>query len=120
MQQQNEAARTARLERRREEIEAELPEDERRGSLVVVVGDSDFLAREHRQNPRLGNFGLTVGLLNSVADNTVLVAQPPRDIERTRLTLTDGQLSTAGLIFIFVLPLLGVAAGVSMWWTRRR
>lgn len=120
VEQRNKAIRTARLERRREEIEAEIPEDDQRGSLVVVVGDSDFLDRDLRQNARLGNFGLAVGMFNSVADNTVLVAQPPREVERAQLTLTDAQLATSRLIFVFVLPLIGVAIGMSMWWTRRR
>jgi len=120
VEQRNKAIRTARIERRRAEIEAEIPEDEQRGSLVVVMGDSDFLDRELRQNARMGNFGLAVQLFNSVADNRVLVAQPPREVERTQLTLTDAQLATSRLIFVFVLPLIGVAIGMSMWWTRRR
>lgn len=120
VEQDNEAARTARIERNRAEIEAELPENARRGSLVVVVGDSDILDQRTSRNAQLGNFGMVAGLFNSVADNTVLVAQPPREVERAQLTLTDAQTSSALLLFVVVLPLIGVAAGVSMWWTRRR
>lgn len=120
VEQSNEAARTARLEQQREEIEAEIPEGDRRGSLVIVLGDADFLDQTHHQNPRLGNFALTAGLFNSVADNTVLVAQPPREVEQAQMTLTDEQLSRAQLIFIVVLPLIGAAAGMTIWWTRRR
>lgn len=120
VEQGNEAARTARIERQRAEVEAELPEGDRRGSLVIVMGDSDFLNQTHFQNPQLGNFSLTAGLFNSVADNTVLVAQPPREVEQAQMTLTDEQLGRAQLIFIFVLPLIGAAAGLSIWLTRRR
>lgn len=120
VEQDNEAARTARIERDRAEIEAELPESARRGSLVVVLGDSDVLDQSFSRNARLGNFGLVAGLFNSVADNTVLVAQPPRDVERAQLALTDAQASSALLLFVVVLPLIGVVAGVTVWWTRRR
>jgi hypothetical protein len=120
IEQDNEAARTARIERNRAEIEAELPESARRGSLVIVVGDSDVLDQNHTRNPMLGNFALTAGLFNSVADNTVLVAQPPRDVERAQLTLTDSQMYSTFMLFVIVLPLMGIVAGVIMWWTRRR
>jgi len=120
VEQENRDARTARIERQRAEIEAELPESDQRGSRVVVAGDSDFLGQEFRQNPRLGNFNLMVGLFNAVADNTVLVAQPPREVERSQLTLTDAQLGMAQLLIVIILPLLALAAGVAMWWTRRQ
>jgi hypothetical protein len=123
--QDNEAARTARIGREREaqgnaEVEAELSEDDRRGSMVLVVGDSDFLAQEHRQNVQIANKELVEGLFNTVADNTVLVAQPPREVERVSLTLTNEELNVSFLIFVLGLPLIAVAAGVSMWWTRRQ
>lgn len=123
--QNNEAARTARLEAERaergdSEVEAELDESERRGSMVLVLGDSDFLDRDLRRNGQLSNSQLAMVVFNTVADNTVLVAQPPREVERMQLTLTDQQLWTTFLIFVIGLPLIGVAVGVSMWWTRRQ
>ncbi len=120
VEQENEAARTERIGRDREEIEAELSEEDRRGSMVIIVGDSDFLARTYWQNSQLSNLELSLGLFNTVADNQVLVAQPPREVERLQLSLTDSQLMMTFLIFVLGLPLIGVAAGVSMWWTRRQ
>jgi hypothetical protein len=118
--QDNAEARTARIERERAEVEAELSEEDRRGSMVIVVGDSDFLSGDLRQHAQLRNHELSLGLFNTVADNQVLVAQPPRDMEQLQLTLTDSQLAMTFIIFILGLPLIGVAAGVSMWWTRRQ
>lgn len=120
IEQDNEEARTARIGRQREELEAELPEEERRGSMAIIVGDSDFLGRDYWQNSQLSNLELSLGLFNTVADNQVLVAQPPREVERLQLALTDSQLLMTFLIFVLGLPLIGVAVGVSMWWTRRQ
>ena len=86
----------------------------------MVVGDADFLGTRHLQNQILGNFEVAVGILLSVAGSEVLVAVPPREVERAQLTLTGEQLNWAFIIFVLGLPAIAAAAGVSVWWTRRR
>ncbi len=120
VEQANAEARTARIEAGRDEREQALTEAERRGSRVIVAGDSDLFGPQLMQNAVLGNFEVAVGMLLSVAGSEVLVAVPPRDVERAQLTLTEDQLRSALLVLVLALPGLAAGAGVSLWWSRRR
>lgn len=120
VEQENAEARTAHIEAQRGEREQGLAEAERRGSRVIVSGDSDIFDSQLMQSAVLGNFEVAAGILLSVAGSEVLVAVPPREVERAQLSLTDAQLSSALLVLVLVLPGLAAGAGVSLWWSRRR
>jgi len=91
---------------------------EGREQRVVVIGDGDFLSNQVLANG--GNLELGMNLANWLSQDDAYVdipVQTARDRKldfspRARLILRD--------VFVFLLPLALLGAGLGVWWRRRR
>jgi ABC-type uncharacterized transport system involved in gliding motility auxiliary subunit len=83
----------------------------------VVVGSSSwatngFLAFN-------GNRDLALNAINWLASDEDLISIRPKDPEDRRITLTQAQFNLIRICSQFLIPLLVVAAGITIWWRRR-
>jgi len=90
------------------------PADQR----VAVIGDGDFLSNTYLGNS--GNLDLGLRLFTWLTGDDGLVAIPSRTAPDATLELSRAATLAVGFGFLFVLPLLLAAAGVRIWYRRRR
>lgn len=86
---------------------------------LLVFGDSDFASNQFIQ-ANSPNQILLANSLNWLVAREALLAIPPRKTEQVRLSLTQEQELTVRGITFLLLPALAAAAGVAVWWRRRR
>jgi len=83
----------------------------------VVIGSSAWAANSFlRFN---GNRDLALNAMNWLSSDEDLISIRPKEPEDRRITLTHAQMSWVRTISQFLLPLIVVFAGVSVWWRRR-
>src|SRR5215467_361329 len=83
----------------------------------VVIGSSEWAA-----NGFLGfngNRDLALNTVNWLASDEDLISIRPKDRDDRRITLTSAQMYWIKITSQFLLPLLVIAGGVSVWWKRR-
>lgn len=85
---------------------------------VLLVGNSSYAA--NAQVPNLGNEQFFTQAVHFLAQRTALIAIPPKPVERVALTLNAGQMRTAFIVVLLLMPGLAVAAGVFVWRMRRK
>lgn len=85
---------------------------------LVVVGDSDFATNGQLANA--GNPTFVANAFNWLLERHKLLGIGAKKPEQTRLALTPGQLSGISWLALAGLPGLAIAAGVSVWFRRRR
>jgi gliding motility-associatede transport system auxiliary component len=83
----------------------------------VVVGSSSWAA--NRFIDFNGNNDLALNAINWLSSDEDLISIRPKPPENRRITMTTAQLNMVRLTSQFVLPLLVVVAGASVWWKRR-
>ena len=83
----------------------------------VVVGSSSWTA--NRFIDFNGNNDLASNAVNWLSSDEDLISIRPKPEENRRVTMTRAQLNMVRLTSQFVLPLLVVIAGASVWWKRR-
>jgi ABC-type uncharacterized transport system involved in gliding motility auxiliary subunit len=83
----------------------------------VVVGSSSWVANGFITFN--GNEDLAMNAINWLASDEDLISIRPKQPEDRRITMTKAQLSWVRATSQFLLPLLVVVAGVSVWWKRR-
>lgn len=83
----------------------------------VVVGSSAWAANSFIAFN--GNRDLALNTVNWLASDEDLISIRPKDREDRRITLTQAQMRWLRLTSQFLLPLLVVIGGVSVWWRRR-
>src|ERR1700735_1674012 len=83
----------------------------------VVVGNSSWAA--NRFINFNGNDDLALNSINWLASDEDLISIRPKPQEDRRITMTRAQLNLVRVTSQFVLPLVVVFAGVSVWWKRR-
>ena len=66
-----------------------------------------------------GNNDLALNTINWLASDEDLISIRPKPQDDRRITMTRAQLSWVRLTSQFLLPLVVVVAGVSVWWKRR-
>ena len=66
-----------------------------------------------------GNRDLALNAMNWLSSDEDLISIRPKDREDRRITMTHGQLNVVRITSQFVLPLIVIFAGVSVWWRRR-
>ena len=66
-----------------------------------------------------GNSDLALNAINWLASDEDLISIRPKQQEDRRITMTKGQLIWVRTTSQFLLPLIVVFAGVSVWWKRR-
>jgi ABC-type uncharacterized transport system involved in gliding motility auxiliary subunit len=83
----------------------------------VVIGSSAWAANSFiRFN---GNRDLALNAMNWLSSDEDLISIRPKEPEDRRITLTRAQMNWVKLTSQFLLPLIVVFAGVSVWWRRR-
>ena len=83
----------------------------------VVIGSSAWAANAFlRFN---GNRDLALNAMNWLSSDEDLISIRPKEPEDRRITLTRAQMNWVRTTSQFLLPLVVVFAGVSVWWRRR-
>jgi len=85
---------------------------------VVVLGDGDFVSNTYLGNA--GNMDLGLRIFNWLVRDDDFINIPAKVIPGRALELTPASSAVIGLGFLFVLPLLLIAAGTVIWWRRRK
>jgi ABC-type uncharacterized transport system involved in gliding motility auxiliary subunit len=83
----------------------------------VVIGSSSWAANSFIGFN--GNHDLAVNAINWLASDEDLISIRPKEREDRRITLTEAQMRWLRISSQFLLPLLVVLGGVSVWWRRR-
>lgn len=83
----------------------------------VVVGSSSWVTNGFlRFN---ANRDLALNTINWLASDEDLISIRPKSPDDRRITMTQSQVTWLRITSLFVLPLLVVAGGVTVWWRRR-
>jgi ABC-type uncharacterized transport system involved in gliding motility auxiliary subunit len=83
----------------------------------VVIGSSSWAA--NRFIDFNGNNDLALNAINWLASDEDLISIRPKPPEDRRITMTQAQLYWVRWVSWFLLPLVVVVAGMSVWWKRR-
>lgn len=83
----------------------------------VVIGTSSWIA--NRFIDFNGNNDLAMNTINWLSSDEDLISIRPKEQEDRRITMTRAQLNWVRLTSQFLLPLVVVIAGISVWWKRR-
>ena len=82
----------------------------------VVVGTSSWAANGFLDFN--GNNDFALNAINWLSSDEDLISIRPKDQEDRRITMTRAQLNWVRITSQFLLPLLVVVGGVSVWWKR--
>jgi ABC-type uncharacterized transport system involved in gliding motility auxiliary subunit len=85
---------------------------------VAVIGDGDFLSNTYLGNS--GNLDLGLRLFTWLTGDDELIAITARTAPDATLELSRAATLAIGFGFLFVLPVLLLAAGGRIWYRRRR
>lgn len=77
---------------------------------LVVFGDSDFAKNGYWKNQ--GNSDLFLNTVNYLAEEEDLISIRPKEIDDSRVTLTQADVKTIFYLVVIAIPLLVVIAGV--------
>jgi len=83
----------------------------------VVIGSSDWAANGFINFN--GNRDLALNAMNWLSSDEDLISIRPKEPEDRRITMTNAQFRWVLISSQFILPLLVIFAGVSVWWRRR-
>ena len=83
----------------------------------VVVGSSEWAANSFLGFK--GNRDLALNTMNWLSSDEDLISIRPKEPEDRRITMTNAQFRWVLVSSQFILPLLVIFAGVSVWWRRR-
>jgi ABC-type uncharacterized transport system involved in gliding motility auxiliary subunit len=83
----------------------------------VVFGSSAWAANSFLNFN--GNRDLALNTMNWLSSDEDLISIRPKEHEDRRITMTQAQLSWVRMTSQFILPLIVIFAGVSVWWKRR-
>lgn len=87
------------------------------GGRFVVVGSSSWVANSYLR--LAGNRDLFLNMMNWLSADEDLISIRPKEPEDRRLTMTQNQMRLAFYSSVLAIPLLILAAGLSVWWKRR-
>ncbi len=85
---------------------------------IIVSGDGDFLSNQFLGNG--GNLDLGMRLVNWLSNDDELISIPPNTADDLYLDLSDTSKFIIIIGFLVVLPLALLAAGLYIWWRRRK
>ena len=83
----------------------------------VVVGSASWAANNFISS--MANSDLALNAVNWLASDEDLISIRPKEQDDRRITMTKNQLMWVRTTSQFLLPLVVVVAGVSVWWKRR-
>ncbi len=85
---------------------------------IVVVGDADFLSNQYLGNG--SNLDIGLNMVNWLSHDDNLISISPRPAIDTQLDLSPNSQLFIGIVFLFLLPLGLLGAGIRIWQVRRR
>ncbi len=83
----------------------------------VVIGSSEWAANSFLGFK--GNRDLALNTMNWLSSDEDLISIRPKEPEDRRITMTNAQFRWVLISSQFILPLIVIFAGVSVWWRRR-
>jgi len=83
----------------------------------VVVGSSSWAANSFISFN--GNSDLALNAVDWLSSDEDLISIRPKEQEDRRITMTQSQVNWVRITSQFLLPLLVIVMGVSVWWKRR-
>jgi len=83
----------------------------------VVIGSSEWASNVYI--PLMGNRDLVGNTINWLASDEDLISIRPKDRDDRKMTLTQAQMNWVRNTSLYLLPLMVVFFGVSVWWRRR-
>jgi ABC-type uncharacterized transport system involved in gliding motility auxiliary subunit len=83
----------------------------------VVIGSSAWAANSFLDFK--GNPDLALNTMNWLSSDEDLISIRPKAPEDRKITMTRGQMNIVRITSQFILPLIVIFAGVSVWWRRR-
>jgi gliding motility-associatede transport system auxiliary component len=83
----------------------------------VVIGSSYWATNSFVT--QIGNPDFAVNTINWLASDEDLISIRPKDNDDRRITLTDSQQKWMIITSQFLLPLMVIIAGITVWWRRR-
>jgi ABC-type uncharacterized transport system involved in gliding motility auxiliary subunit len=83
----------------------------------VVVGSSQWVANSFLGFN--GNRDLALNTLNWLSSDEDLISIRPKEPEDRKLTMTKSQVRWVGITSLFLIPLIVIGTGLSVWWRRR-
>ncbi len=93
------------------------PAEPRRGSRVVVIGDSDLATNAHLQE--FFNREFLLNVVSWLAGQDDLIAERPRGFRASRLDLTEADYRALFRFGVLLFPEALLIAGLAVWWRRR-
>ncbi|HEX2668652.1 MAG TPA: GldG family protein [Gammaproteobacteria bacterium] len=85
---------------------------------VMITGDGDFLSNQYLGTA--GNLDLGLDMFNWASHDDAFIDINPRPAPDLTLGLTPTAQGMIGLVFLFLLPVLFLSAGLGVWLRRRR
>lgn len=85
----------------------------------VAVGSSEWLGNSQLYNPFFGNRDLVLNMVNWLSADEELIAIRPKSPEDRRLSMDIQKLWMIKYFSVFLIPLVIIGAGVTVWWRRR-
>lgn len=89
----------------------------RKKQRVIVIGDGDFLSNTYVANS--GNMELGIRIMNWLSNDEDFISIPAHFASDTQLDLSPLAAGIIGFGFLFILPLLLLITGFTIWWRRR-
>lgn len=85
---------------------------------LAVFGDSDFAKNGYWKNE--GNSNLFLNTINYLADEEDMITIRPKEVDDSRLTLTQAEVKIVFYLVVIAIPLLVIIAGVVIYVRRNR
>lgn len=85
---------------------------------IVVTGDADFLSNQYLGNG--SNLALGLNMINWLSHDDNLIAISPKSALDTQLELSQNDQLLIALLFLLILPLVLLGAGIRIWLVRRK
>ena len=102
------------LEREVETKEEELVIKQQR---IVVLGDGDFLSNTYLTNS--GNSELGTRIVNWLSSDDEFIPIPPKILNDIQLSISPVMLGIIGILFLFILPAILIAIGITVGLKRK-
>jgi hypothetical protein len=91
-----------------------------KASYIVISGSTGMLDGYAVNNPSFSNAEYLINLLNSLSDRKDIIPFTPKTFGGAGLMLSRTAVNVLGAIFIIVLPVMIMAAGLFVWVKRNR